>query len=299
MAGIAQRILLAARAGADRHHEPIGFHDTAAGNLDPDRAGYQHGAFGYYLNPGAGHGLSARITTSSSSRQPRRTRPVSSNHFARAESTGPNGIQRDATMSASKPLARRESSVCCTPANADCTNNRDPFWHNRFDADSHSGSSTRRPSGPASHAHDGPASGAIDVSVVNRRSGHIGRIGHHDLERSTAESPCPRTLPNVDLHPGVNGVVARASHGGRADIEGGDRWRSPIRQLRSRHNRSRYTDQAPDVPQRSRIVPLFPPAVGNLVAADTPRRLPRRQPGRDTWSSRAGLSVSSPRPITA
>ena len=39
-----------------------------------------------------GHGLSALITKSSSSRRPGSRRPVSSSHSARDVSTGPNGI---------------------------------------------------------------------------------------------------------------------------------------------------------------------------------------------------------------
>ena len=104
-------------------------------------------------------------------------------------------------MSAFKPVDRKESSDRCTPAKADCTSNRDPPSHNKFDADSQSGSSTSRPSGPAFHAHDGPAADGIDLAIVNGWSGHVGRIGHHDVERGTVESPCPRTLPNIDLAP--------------------------------------------------------------------------------------------------
>jgi hypothetical protein len=71
MTGVAQRIVLAAPTGADRHHEPIGFDDSTAGHLDAHRTRYQHRTIGYYLHSSAiGHGLSARITTSSSSRQP-------------------------------------------------------------------------------------------------------------------------------------------------------------------------------------------------------------------------------------
>ena len=61
----------------------------------------------YHLHPGGGHGFSARITTSSSSRQPRRSRPVSSSHSARADNTGPNGIHWEAMTSASMPVDRK------------------------------------------------------------------------------------------------------------------------------------------------------------------------------------------------
>src|SRR5690242_13050588 len=129
------------------------------GHLDAHRTGHQHRALRYHLHPGAGHGLSARITTSSSSRQPRGNRPVSSSQSARADSTGPNGIHWEAMISASSPEARNESSDSSTPASAEWTSNREPPRHNRFDADAHSGSSTSRPSGPAFQAHAGPALG--------------------------------------------------------------------------------------------------------------------------------------------
>lgn len=92
VARIAQRVFLAAPAGADGHHEAVRFHDTAAGRLDAHRTGHQDRTVGHHLNPGGSHDLSARITTISSSRQPRGTRPVSSSHAARADNTGPNGI---------------------------------------------------------------------------------------------------------------------------------------------------------------------------------------------------------------
>src|SRR5581483_5266342 len=104
MAGVTQRIIFAAPAGADGHHEPVGFHDVATRRLDADRPGHQHRAIGYHLHPRAiGHGLSARITTSSSVRQPLLIWPVASSQPARAESTGPKGMYWEAMTSASKP----------------------------------------------------------------------------------------------------------------------------------------------------------------------------------------------------
>jgi hypothetical protein len=71
MASVAQRIVLAAPASADGDHESVGFDDVAAGCLDAHRPGYQHRAVGDHLHScGIGHGFSARITTSSSVRQP-------------------------------------------------------------------------------------------------------------------------------------------------------------------------------------------------------------------------------------
>lgn len=70
MAGVAQRIVLTAPTRADSHHEPIRLHDVAVGRLDAHRPGNQHRPVGYQLYPSAiGHGLFARITTSSSVRQ--------------------------------------------------------------------------------------------------------------------------------------------------------------------------------------------------------------------------------------
>src|ERR1700722_4703756 len=82
--GVAERILLAAPTAADGHHESVGFHYPAVGHLDSDGSRYQDGAFGYHAYPGHSHGLSARITTSSSSRQPGCSRPISVSHPARA-----------------------------------------------------------------------------------------------------------------------------------------------------------------------------------------------------------------------
>ncbi len=205
MAGVAQRIFLAARTGADRHHEPVGFHDTPAGNFDPGRARDQHGAFGNHLYPRAGHDLSARITTSSSSRQPRLKRPVSSSHFARAVSTGPNGIHCDATTSASKPLARNKPSDWRTPANADCTNSRDPFLHNSFDADSHSGFSTSLPSGPAFHAHDGPA---LHGMASRSSAGGAGTYGGFDT--TTSNGAQPKALVHEPSRTSISTPASRA-----------------------------------------------------------------------------------------
>lgn len=108
MAGVAQRIVLAAPTGANGHHESIGFHHIAVGGLDAHRPGYQHRAVGYHLHPSAiAHGLSARITTSSSVRQPFRIRPVASSQPARADNTGPNRTRWEATTSASRPVNRK------------------------------------------------------------------------------------------------------------------------------------------------------------------------------------------------
>ena len=106
MAGVAQRIYLAAPARADGHHEAIGCHHAAVGQLDAHRTLHHHRAVGYHLHHArtrSGHGLSALITSSSSSRRPGSRRSVSSSHQARDVSTGPNGIHCHATISASSP----------------------------------------------------------------------------------------------------------------------------------------------------------------------------------------------------
>src|SRR3978361_74554 len=95
MAGVAQRIVLAAAACTYRDHKSVGFHDTAVGKFDPYRPLHHHRPRRddpYDAHRVVGHGLSALITNSSSSRRPGSSRPVSSSHFARDVSTGPNGI---------------------------------------------------------------------------------------------------------------------------------------------------------------------------------------------------------------
>gem|GEM_PF-6995203 len=93
MAGIAHREVLTPATRAHSDHESIGLDDVATRCLDAHRPGYQHRPVRYHLHPQVlGHGLSARITTSSSVRHPLVIWPVAVNQPARAESTGPNGI---------------------------------------------------------------------------------------------------------------------------------------------------------------------------------------------------------------
>src|ERR1700744_1832113 len=74
----------------------------------------------YHLPPHAlGHGLSARITTSFSVRHPRLILPVAVSHPARADSTGPNGIDLEAITSAFNPVARNEFNDSSTPHSSD------------------------------------------------------------------------------------------------------------------------------------------------------------------------------------
>ena len=93
MAGIAHRVILTPATCAHSDQESVGLDDVATRCLDADRPGYQHRPVRYHLHPRAlGHGLSARMTTSSSVRHPRLIWPVTVSQPARAESTGPNGI---------------------------------------------------------------------------------------------------------------------------------------------------------------------------------------------------------------
>jgi hypothetical protein len=97
----------------DGYHEAIRFDGLAIGNLDVHWTGYQHRFIRYHLHAGsfaASHGLSARITTSCSLRQPRGMRPVFSNQLAWAVSTGPKGTHCETTGSARKPVDRKASS---------------------------------------------------------------------------------------------------------------------------------------------------------------------------------------------
>ena len=116
MAGVAQRIALAASARADRDHEPVGFDDTAVGHLDAYRPLHHHRPARDHPHDagfGVGHGLSALITTSSSSRRPgcKPAGVVPATSPAPA-STGPNGIHCWAMTSASRPSACSDFRVC-------------------------------------------------------------------------------------------------------------------------------------------------------------------------------------------
>ena len=127
----------------------------------------------------------------------------------------------------------QQSSDRCTPARADCTSNSDPLSHNSFDADAHSGSSTSRPSGPAFHAHDGPALGGIASMSATGRRWHVGRVGHHhsngaqssapihDPCRTSTSTPAPAALPREYLHR-VRANV-EGGHAGTTHFGGGDR----------------------------------------------------------------------------
>jgi hypothetical protein len=109
MTGIAHRVVLTPATRTHSDQESIGLDDDAARCLDAHRPGYQHRPVRYHLHPHAlGHGLSARITTSSSVRHPRLIRRVTVSQPARADSTGPNGIAWEAITSAFNPVARNE-----------------------------------------------------------------------------------------------------------------------------------------------------------------------------------------------
>ena len=90
------------------------------------------------------HGLSARMATSCSSRRPRSSLPLRSIHVARANNTGPNGIDCQATTSVDSPPARRTSSERSTPANSECTRSTFPPEVTRSGALAPRGWSSRR-----------------------------------------------------------------------------------------------------------------------------------------------------------
>src|ERR1700735_5808465 len=170
MAGIAHRVVLTSPTGAHSDQESVGLDDVPPRCLDANRPGHQHRPVRYHLPPHAlGHGLSARRTTSSSVRQPRLIWPVTVSQPARAESTGPKGITWEAITSASNPVDRNKFSDFSTPDSADCTSNNEPPASSSPAADSHNGSSTNRPSTPASQARAGPA--VIGMTSVSPAGG--------------------------------------------------------------------------------------------------------------------------------
>ena len=291
MAGVAQRIFLAARTGADRHHEPVGFHDTAVGHFDPDRA--RRPARGLWESPAPAcrsrfvrpdhHQLLFAAAATANDRCLPATSLV-------PISTGPNGIHCDATTSASKPLARNKSSDCCTPANADCTNSRDPFLHNSFDADSHSGSSTSLPSGPAFHAHDGPAShgmasrssaggagtyGGLDTTTSN---GAQSKALVHEPSRTSTSTPASRALSRE--HRTACGTDIEGGDAGAAQFGGRDR------DIAAAGTQIEYPPPGNDRGSLHR----FHQQARILLRLIHLQQLRRSQPGRDTWWSSAGLS---------
>src|ERR1700743_3976354 len=127
MAGIAHRVVLTPAICAYGDQESVGLDDVAPRCLDAHRPGYQHRPVRYHLHPHAlGHCLSARITTSFSVRHPRLILPVAVSQPARADSTGPNGIDLEAITSAFNPVARNEFNDSSTPHSSDCTTNIAP-----------------------------------------------------------------------------------------------------------------------------------------------------------------------------
>ena len=222
---------------------------------------------------------------------PDRSPPAS---FARADSTGPNGIHWEATTSASKPVDRKESSDCWTPANADCTNSRDPPSHNRFDADSHSGSSTSRPSGPAFHAHDGPAPGETtspsSPAEWARRADWTPRPRTAHSRKPLSTNPPGRRRP-----PRRRAALSREHRTACGQMSKAVTLAQPISAAAiATYPLPVHRSSTRRPGNRSRSFHCVNQQVANRLAADTPRRLPRRQPGPGTWSSRVGLSSDSP-----
>src|SRR5690625_3769277 len=174
MAGVAERIGRAATTRADRHLKTVGLHHPVGG-FDAHRAGDQHRAVPHHPHPpvvvGA-HGLSARITTRRSLRQPGTIRPLCCIQSSLLESTGPNGIRCSATTSALSPAAHKSKSERSTSANSDCTISSAPPGHSSAPADSHSGPSTARPSTPPSQDRGGEP-----ATVGGAAPGGVGTYG--------------------------------------------------------------------------------------------------------------------------
>ena len=277
MAGVAQRIVLAAPAGADRHHESVGFDDVAVGHLDSHRAGYQHRAVRVSPVPAC----AVMVCPPGSPPaplpgSPRGIRPVLSSQLGPRRQHGSErnplrgndfGVQPGRTV--------KRSSEFSTPARADCTSSRDPPSAQQASAPtSHSGSSTSRPSGPAFQAHDGPALERDHFGVAGRRRGHIRRIGHDDVERRVVESASPRSLADVDVHAGVDGVAARTPHGVRADVERGHAGAAHFG--RGDRDEAATRTQVENPPPRDRVA-LYAshrPAIANRLVAGRHRRCP-------------------------
>jgi hypothetical protein len=175
VAGTAQTRPMAPAFRVFRVLRPVRLHRAAIGQLDADRTLHQHGSAlddPHCSSLGAAHGLSARITTISSSRQPGYSLPVCSNQGPRAESTGPNGIPCPATQSASKPADGNDARDRLTPDNTDWTTNMVPPATRCSDAQLHSGSRTWRPSSPPFHAAAGPAAVGITSIPACRPTAH-------------------------------------------------------------------------------------------------------------------------------
>src|ERR1700739_1679985 len=109
--------------------------------------------------------------------------------------------------SASRPVARKAFTEFSTPDKVDCTSSMEPPAANKPAADSHSGSSTNRPSTPAFHAHVGPA--VIGMTSVSPAGG-VGTYGgvdtmtsksagysapEHDPSRTSITTPAWTALP--------------------------------------------------------------------------------------------------------
>ena len=182
---------------------------------------------------GGGHGLSARITTSCSSRRPARSRPVSSSHFARADSTGPNGIHCDSNDFRIQPGGSQVRPAICAASG-------ELRLHEQQRAAAGQQLRRRRaqriqnqpPVGPASHARAGPMQGG-SCAASRRVMGHVradcrspGRTGRTPPPAPTSrDAPTPRSRQPRRLGP-------RTVHRLRADVERGDLARRPARMPR-------------------------------------------------------------------
>lgn len=124
------------------------------------------------------HYLLFATATACSSRQPRRNRPVRSNHCVRAESAGPNGIHCRATTSASRLADRTDARDCPTPDNSDWTTNMVPPSTAALTP-----SRTADPEPDARHRHRRPGGGRNRLNTGVPAHRHIGRIADNDVKR--------------------------------------------------------------------------------------------------------------------
>lgn len=181
VAGTGQARRMAPAFRVFRVLRPVRIHRAAIRHLDADRPLHQHGSARHdphCSSLGAARRLSARITTICSSRQPRRNRPVRSNHCVRAESAGPNGIHCRATTSASRLADRNDARDCSTPDNSDWTTNMVPP-----STAAPTPSRTADPEPDARHRRRWPGGGRNRLNTGVPAHRHIGRIADNDVKR--------------------------------------------------------------------------------------------------------------------
>ena len=183
-----------------------------------------------------GHGFSALMTTSSSSRRPGSSRPVSSSHAARDDSTGPNGIHWYATTSASSPAPDNVASVS--------TRYRELRLHDQKGAAGSQQIGHRRATAvPARGGRRGRHPMRVptrwsDGSGCGRRVGivrDIRRVADDQVERAELRGARPRAQVHVDVDADRQSVHARTPDGLRTHVERGDLRRSLLARRDGHH----------------------------------------------------------------